>query len=298
MISPTTNTGELPLDGWAQSNGVRLHYRDWGGEGRSMVLVHGLASTSRTWDLTAPLLARRFRVVAIDQRGHGESDRPDSGYDFDTVATDLQGFLEALGLERPILVGHSWGGGVVLKFGRMFQGSTAGICLLDGGTMELSMYLNLEEARARMTPPDFSGYTLAHFRKRLRGYEAGMPITPEIEDIIAANFEELHDGTMRARLSRANHMAIVDHMWTHKPSEIYPEVRVPVLLMPTMRDGNAVNGEWSAHKAETTAIASRLLPVSKTVWLKDSVHDVQLQRPQLVADTIARHVEAGFLGTA
>ena len=57
------------------------------------MLLHGLASTHRIWDLVAPLLAQDFSVVALDQRGHGESAKPDSGYDFGTVAADLNGLF-------------------------------------------------------------------------------------------------------------------------------------------------------------------------------------------------------------
>jgi pimeloyl-ACP methyl ester carboxylesterase len=82
--------------------GLRLHFQQWGqSSARSgVVLVHGLGSSSHIWDLVAPILAEgdTLRVVALDQRGHGESDQPDSGYDFGSVVGDLAGFVEALGL--------------------------------------------------------------------------------------------------------------------------------------------------------------------------------------------------------
>ena len=73
-------------DKYASANGLRLHYRDWGGSGQPLVLLHGLASTCRIWDLVAPILAEDFSVVALDQRGHGLSDKPDHGYDFASVS--------------------------------------------------------------------------------------------------------------------------------------------------------------------------------------------------------------------
>src|SRR3712207_6026671 len=94
------------------ANGVSLNVRDWGGQGPALVLLHGLASTSHIWDLAAPLLAQRARVVAFDQRGHGLSQQPADGYDFATVVADLDAVLQELSIARPILVGHSWGGNV------------------------------------------------------------------------------------------------------------------------------------------------------------------------------------------
>ncbi|MFN8598748.1 MAG: alpha/beta fold hydrolase, partial [Anaerolineae bacterium] len=74
---------------YIEANGLRFHALDWGGRGDWLVLLHGLASQAHIWDLVAPQLIDRFRVIAIDQRGHGLSDKPDSGYDFATITRDL-----------------------------------------------------------------------------------------------------------------------------------------------------------------------------------------------------------------
>ena len=77
-----------PTDRSVPGDGIRLHARDWGdgSAGRPVVLLHGLSSNARIWDGVAPLLARTpgLRAVAIDQRGHGESGQPSSGYGFTT----------------------------------------------------------------------------------------------------------------------------------------------------------------------------------------------------------------------
>ena len=107
-------------------NGLDFHYRDWGGSGRSLVLLHGLASTCRIWDLVAPILSEDYSVVALDQRGHGESAKPEEGYHFAAVAHDLLGFIRGMGLDRPIIVGHSWGGDVALEFSGILRGLPVG----------------------------------------------------------------------------------------------------------------------------------------------------------------------------
>ena len=104
MEDPSTRSAFVTL------NGLRFRYLEYPGDGEAeappVVLLHGLASNARWWVLVGPLLARRFRVFALDQRGHGESDTPDSGYDFGTVPGDLAAFVNELGLERPVVVGH------------------------------------------------------------------------------------------------------------------------------------------------------------------------------------------------
>jgi pimeloyl-ACP methyl ester carboxylesterase len=94
-------------EGAVDSGGVAIHYLDWGGGGPPLVLVHATGFLAALWRPIAEQLSARFRVVAFDQRGHGDSDLPTGGYDFETYATDLQRVIEALG--RPIVVGHSSG---------------------------------------------------------------------------------------------------------------------------------------------------------------------------------------------
>src|SRR5215510_6504983 len=97
---------------------VTLHAERYEGDPALMpfVLVHGLASNLRLWDGVAEHLhAAGHTVIALDQRGHGRSDAPDAGYEIDTAVADLLALIETLGLERPLLVGQSWGGSVVLE---------------------------------------------------------------------------------------------------------------------------------------------------------------------------------------
>src|SRR5438045_9676584 len=102
---------------FVEVNGLRLHHQEWGpADGAAtVVLVHGLGSTSHIWDLVGPRLGERsLRVLALDQRGHGESDQPDTGYDFESVGADLAAFMDSVGVTgRSVLVGHSWGASVV-----------------------------------------------------------------------------------------------------------------------------------------------------------------------------------------
>ena len=84
-----------PSDCYIDLRGLPFHYRDWGGTGRPVLLLHGLASTCHIWDLVAPLLAEEFRVVALDQRGHGLSAQVEDGYDFATVSGDAAAFIKS-----------------------------------------------------------------------------------------------------------------------------------------------------------------------------------------------------------
>ena len=115
-------------------------------------------------------------------------------------------------------------------------------------------------------------------------------MTPEVADIVLANFEVLEDQTLRARLSRANHLRIIEALWDHRPAELYGRVQCPVLIMPARQQNSSAAQERGVDEAD------ELLPNSKTVWLEDSIHDVPLQRPELVADLIKSHLADGFFG--
>ena len=287
---------DYPKDEWIDLNGLQFHYRDWGGSGQQIVLLHGLASTCHIWDLVAPILANQYSVLALDQRGHGQSAKPDYGYDFKTVGDDLHAFINALNIESPVIAGHSWGGDVALEYAVANPQVPKGLCFVDGGTIEISGRpgATLEQAKEQMAPPYFNGVTVDQIRERASSRGILDFTSPRFEEMLLANFDVQEDNTIRARLSRENHMRIIEALWDHRPSELYPDARLPVLLMPARREEDDPEATRRFRREESIATASKLLPISDTVWLEDSIHDVPIQRPELVADVISEHFDNGF----
>ena len=286
----------IPNDCFIDLRGLPFHYRDWGGDGRPVLLLHGLASTCHIWDLVAPLLAEQFRVVALDQRGHGQSVQVDEGYDFATVSGDAAAFIKHLGWERPIVAGHSWGADVALELAAAQPDMASGLIFVDGGTIEPSARpgWSPEQAREDMAPPIFTGFTLEMMRSRvIEGARFGPNPSETVVEAVLANFRVLEDGTIQSNLRRENHLRIIDALWDHKPSQLYPTLQCPVLMLPA-RQSTPDAMDRRFRREESMARAASLLPVSETVWLEDSIHDVPLQRPELVANTIREHINNGF----
>jgi non-heme chloroperoxidase len=98
------------------ADGTGLFYRDWGA-GRPVMFVHGMLMSSDMWQYQMLHLTENgFRTVAYDRRGHGRSDDPGTGYEFDTLAGDLAAVLDRLDLTDVTLVGHSMGGGEITRY--------------------------------------------------------------------------------------------------------------------------------------------------------------------------------------
>ena len=99
------------------STRVRLHVEDSGGDGRPVVLIHGWPLSADSWKAqVGPLRDAGYRVIAYDRRGFGRSDKPDGGFDYDTLTADLAGLLEEHDLRDVTLVGFSMGGGEVARY--------------------------------------------------------------------------------------------------------------------------------------------------------------------------------------
>src|SRR3990170_4498714 len=98
----------------ATRDGVNLRYLDTGSGDRPLVFIHGWCCDHTYWRDQTTEFARRHRVIAVDLRGHGQSDKPDQDYTIGGFADDVAWLIRRLDLDRPVLVGHSMGGVIAL----------------------------------------------------------------------------------------------------------------------------------------------------------------------------------------
>lgn len=268
--------------------GVSLHVAERPGEeaehpggGLAFLLVHGLASNLRLWDgVAAGLAAHGRHVVAVDLRGHGRSDKPDTGYDVGTVAADLAALIDRLGLDRPWVVGQSWGANVVLELAWIRPESVGCVACVDGGWIELAdRFEDWEACLGHLAPPRLAGMRAEAVERQLR---ITHPDWPEagIQGTLAC-FEVRADGTVAPWLTAERHLAVLRGLWHHRPSTRYPELRAPVLLIPAHRPGCGEEGETGPAVAR----AELGLTSSRTVWLEGD-HDLHAHRPDEVVGAL------------
>jgi pimeloyl-ACP methyl ester carboxylesterase len=117
-----------------------------GGEGPAIVLVHGITSSSDTWESVAPRLAERFTVVAPDLLGHGRSAKPRGDYSMGAFASGVRDLLLAIGIERATIVGHSLGGGIAMQFSYQFPERSERLVLVSSGGLGRTVHLLLRAA--------------------------------------------------------------------------------------------------------------------------------------------------------
>ena len=284
----TTRTTS-PTDRAVPGDGIGLHARDWGGGGQAVLLLHGLASNARIWDGVASRLAGAgLRVAALDLRGHGDSDQPDQGYDFPSVGRDLASALAGLGLERPVLVGHSWGASVALQFAAERPGALAGLVLVDGALTGVAEWAGptREDARRRLAPPRFA-VPLADWLARAGRFDPGGPGGRTwVRDYLRAGVEVDDRGVARARFRFDNHLQVVDALYGQRPPALFPLVDCPVLLCPA--GDPADSGGQAEAKRGAVGRALGLLPSAEVTWFEDTMHDIPLQRPAELAAELAR----------
>ncbi len=275
---------ELAVDVWQLPQGSAA--AQWPG----FVLIHGLASNARLYDGVARhLVAAGHAAASVDLRGHGRSDKPDGGYDYDTLCADVVAVLDALRddpasaqFDRPIVVGQSFGGNLVMQLAARFPERLGGVAAIDGGTIDAAArFPTWEEVSVALAPPKIEG---ARYEEVERRFFEMHPDWPEAGVRAAlANFAVRPDGTVAPWLTFERHLQILRTMWESRPGDIYPKITVPVLLLPV--DSPSMP-EWTTAKRAGIDQALAALPRAKVHWFSPADHDVHAQHPAAVADAL------------
>lgn len=111
--------------------GVDIQLAIWKGSGKQVLCVHGITANCRCWDLVASALSPKHQVLAMDLRGRGLSEKPPTGYSLEQHVRDIGCLIEAMGLEKVVLMGHSLGAFISLAFAAKYPERLGGLILID-----------------------------------------------------------------------------------------------------------------------------------------------------------------------
>lgn len=109
---------------------MKLFSRQTGETGTPLVILHGVFGSADNWLTVAKMLGERYRVFTVDQRNHGRSPHSDE-FDYETMAADLKEFIDAQGLENPVVIGHSMGGKTAMQFGMNYPAAWSKLVVVD-----------------------------------------------------------------------------------------------------------------------------------------------------------------------
>ncbi len=281
-------------EGAVDSGGTQIHYLDWGPDtsgqaaGPPLILIHATGFLAALWRPIAERLAGRFRVVAVDQRGHGDSPSPEgpAGYRFEAFADDLQAVIEALGLERPMCAGHSSGGTTIVVHAARHPGVISRAVLIEpilprpewfiqppGGRNPNSL---AEGARKRRA-------VWANRKEILRSYRRRETFRTWREDVLRLYVEEgtrlRDDGQVELKCPPEIEAQFFEAVSMLDPWPLLSKLDCPTLLL--------WGAESNLHGRGLDRHAQEAIPQARTVIVPGTSHFLPQERP----DEVARLIE-------
>lgn len=252
---------------FVETNGIRLHIIDHGGDGPTLILAPGLTANAHFFDAIVERgLRHGVRVVAVDLRGRGLSDKPDLGYTMADHAADIVGLIEALGGEPIVMGGHSFGG-LLTYYLATHEASLVERCVVLDAPVEVDPAI-VEQikpslARLESTMPSFDAYLAAvraqpYFREWW---------DPTIEAYYRADIEDLEDGTVKPRSHPGHIQQAIDGTLTPNWPELAARIRQPTLVVratdPFGPEGSPpILDEGAARELVETLPEGRLVSVA------------------------------------
>lgn len=250
----------------ATRDGVTLRYVETGAGEPTILFLHGWCCSNEHFRYQVPHFAPKHRVVALDQRGHGLSDKPDQDYTIGGFVEDAAWLIRELGLDRPVIVGHSMGGCIALNFAHKHPELTRGVVLID------SPIFPLPDALAPVAEQMFAGFQspayvqVAESFSRAQFFNEGSPaaLVDEVCAVIGKNPQRLMSSALQSALDPAN-MPVGD-------------VPVPALYIRAgtqYASEDDLRGRYPNMEVVTIPVA----------------HFVQMERPEETNELIAKFVE-------
>ncbi len=260
--------------------GLDLHYLAWGqADAPTVVLVHGGVAHAHWWDYVAPRLAERYRVVAPDLRGHGDSDHAvPPAYAIDDYVADLDGLTTALGLTRFALVGHSLGGVIALRYTERHPTQVTSLTVVDSRPTTGSGRSGLIKRLSFFPHPIFASREEAVQRFRL--LPRGTTAHPDVlRHMALAGLRETDTGTFTLKFDRA---AFTKRQFLDLTPAL-AAIRCPTLL---------VRGSESAFvEAATLEAMGAACPHAELATIEGAHHHVVLDRPDAFVQRLLRFLE-------
>lgn len=268
---------QVPRDwqtGDVQANGIRLHYYRTGAPDMpAMLLLHGFTDNGLCWMDFAREFEGDYNVIMYDYRGHGFSEAPETGYTIDDYTADAVGFIGAMRLDKPIIVGHSLGGSIAATLALRRPDIPAGIVLID--------------------PPGVTGPLLdtkAKEKDAMRWFKKDIPYLKR------ASLETLlkEAGKRHPQISEA-----CRRRWADAKVQMSPQIAVTILNLPDLKDQWAqiqvptliLKADTDAPTRQRELDAVKNAPQVRLVHIDGAGHLVHMERPEAAIAEVRRFLD-------
>lgn len=219
-----------------KGDGVRINAAVWDGEGSPILLIHGSTANCRTFDSMVPSLLSRHRVISLDLRGRGLSDKPDTGYSLDHPISDIQCVMDDIGIQSAVVMGHSLGAYITAYLAGNCPNRVDKLVMIDGGATQTREHAGLVQTalapiwdRSLQTFPTADEYI--SFVTRLTMFH---PWRSEIETYFRHEIEAV-EGGVRCNINRGHIDEEIANLgrYTHGPefADLYEKIECDTLII-------------------------------------------------------------------
>jgi pimeloyl-ACP methyl ester carboxylesterase len=261
-----------------KGDGIEIQLAQWDGEGSPVLCVHGLTANCRCFDLLAEGLTPAHHVIAMDIRGRGLSDKPDTGYSLESHAGDVVAVIEDLGLSSVTLIGHSLGAYISLSTAARRPDLVDRLVLLDGGApLNQDQWTKVAEAikpsleRLKQTFQSFEAYI--ETQKKIPALQ---PWNQTIEEYFRYEAQEI-DGEIRSRINPAHIEEESSNIIQSDTNQYYPRIHCPVLILRATK--GILSDEDLVLPEPALAALVEALPQAQVVNLEDTNHYSMIFQP-------------------
>ena len=216
----------------AKGDGINIQLAIWEGKGKQILCAHGITANSRFWDCLASALSPHHRVIALDLRGRGLSDKPATGYSIENHCKDILALMKDQGLKRPVLMGHSLGAFISLVFASQNPKTIDRLILVDGGG-ELSedqmakVFAGIKPSLDRLGQvfPSLDAYLT-----QMKQAPYLQPWNPYMETYFRYEVEDV-EGGVRSRVHPEHIDEEAKNLRRGDSKELYKRVKAPTLIL-------------------------------------------------------------------
>lgn len=277
-------------------DGVQIQVADWPAKtegGPTIMAVHGLTANCRSFDAMARALDGAYRLIAVDLRGRGLSDKPASGYSIGQHCADLEQLLNNLGLDKAVFMGHSLGAYISLNFAATRPERTAGAIFIDGGAVltpeqwgKIGVAIGPSVERLGQVFPSFEAYV-----ETIQKAPYMKPWTEDMENYFRYECEDVAGG-VRSRTSPDHIAEERGNIAVFDPASAYPSVTCPALALKAVEgmlaDDDHVLPDWAVKDFQAA------LPQLEVVPLEGANHFSMVFKPLPARDKAVADFLAGL----